>query len=83
MMEFQLSINFKERTLIDIDDLWEKQLNFGTATVDGDSFEGLFIIAMKYGARFKTDSGKTGTLFGAKKNEGKETIYIGWEILLD
>ena len=85
MMEYKLSDYFKERTLIDVDDLWEKQLKYGTATEQGDLPEGVFFIATKYGARFKTDSGKTGTMFlsGEKIEQGIMTIYAGWRIELD
>jgi len=62
-LEYQLSEIFKERTLIDVDDLWEKQKKFGTATENGDCLEGPFIIAEKYGVKFKTDSGKKGIFF--------------------
>lgn len=65
LIEFHLSNMFKERTLVDVDDLWNKQLKFGTATEEiGDiSTEGPFIIAKKYGVKFKTDSGKRGIYF--------------------
>jgi len=63
MIEYQLSSKFRERTLVDADDLWNKQKRFGTATEAGDTFGGVFIVAAKYGVRFKTDSGKTGTYF--------------------
>jgi len=63
MLEYQLSEMFKERTLIDVDDLWEKQKKFGTATEEGDRMDGPFIIAEKYGVKFKTDSGKKGIFF--------------------
>lgn len=83
MMEYNLSDHFKERTLIDVDDLWEKQKKYGIATAEkGDVMEGPFKIATKYGVRFKIDSGKTGTVFlsGLKKREGDTTIYIGKRI---
>ncbi|MFZ3166629.1 MAG: hypothetical protein WA130_03365 [Candidatus Methanoperedens sp.] len=63
MMEYRLSEKFKERTLVDVDDLWEKQKKFGTATEEGDRSDGPFIIAEKYGVKFKTDSGKSGIFF--------------------
>ncbi len=85
MVEHHLSDHFKERTLVDINDLWEKQLKYGTATEDGDLLDGPFIIASKYGVRFKTDSGKSGTMFltGEKKQIGAITAYVGWNIKLD
>ncbi|MDO8668866.1 MAG: hypothetical protein Q7K65_01055 [Candidatus Buchananbacteria bacterium] len=63
MLEYQLSNKFKERTLIDVNDLWKKQKKYGTATENGDYIEGPFIIAEKYGVKFKTDSGKKGIFF--------------------
>ncbi|MGB8215949.1 MAG: hypothetical protein WCE94_01500 [Candidatus Methanoperedens sp.] len=64
MIESKLSKKFKERTLVDVDDLWNKQIKFGTATEEGgDSIKGPFIIAEKYGVKFKTDSGKRGIFF--------------------
>ena len=85
VMEHHLSNSFEERTLIDVDDLWEKQKKYGTATEEGDLRDGVFIIATKYGAKFKTDSGKTGTLFltGEKEKHGWLTVYRGWRIELD
>jgi hypothetical protein len=85
MMEIKLSHKLKERTLIDVDDLWEKQKKFGTATEDGDFMEGPFIIATKYGVRFKTDSGRTGIFYLSGENiqEGNMTTYLGWKIELD
>ena len=71
----QLSDIFQERILIDVDDLWDKQLRYGTAIEEiGDSFDGPFNMAAKYGIRFTRDSGKTGTLF---LSEG------GWKIKMD
>ena len=63
MIEYRLSEKFNERTLVDVDDLWNKQRKFGTATEEGDSSEGPFIMAKKYGVKFKTDSGKSGIFF--------------------
>ena len=86
MMEYNLSDHFKERTLIDVDDLWEKQKKYGTATENGgDVLEGPCKIAIKYGVKFRTDSGKTGTVFlsGLKKKEGMITTYIGKRIEMD
>jgi len=73
-MEYRLSEYFKERTLIDVDDLWEKQKRYGTATDEGDFMDGPHKVAVRYGIRFKTDSGKTGIMLGAKK---------GWQIIVD
>lgn len=85
MVEYHLSDYFKEQTLIDVDDLWEKQKKYGTATDEGDLMDGPYAIATKYGARFKTGSGKTGTMFltGQKERQGIFTIYKGWRIRLD
>jgi hypothetical protein len=53
MMEYKLSDKFKERVIIDVDNLWEKQKKFGTATEKkGDFLEGSFIIAKKYQKAF-------------------------------
>lgn len=66
-LELELSNKLKERTLVDVDDLWEKQKKYGKATEeDGDILEGPFIIKDKYGVKFKTDSGKTGIVLGNK-----------------
>jgi hypothetical protein len=85
MMEYHLSDHFKEKTLIDVDDLWEKQLKYGTATEEGDVMDGAFRIATEYGARFTTDSGKTGIMFlkDDKEKQGFFTVYKGWRIELD
>jgi len=60
MFEFQLSDYFKERKLIDVDDLWEKQLKYGSATELGDTMEDVMKITDEYGVLFTTDSGKRG-----------------------
>ena len=86
MVEMQLSTHFKERTLIDVDDLWDKQKRFGTATEErGDFADGPFIIASTHGVRFRTDSGKTGTLFmpGTSRVENGITVYEGGTIKMD
>ena len=85
LVEYPLSDHFKERTLIDIDDLWNKQRTLGTATEVGDYADGPFNIAIKYGVRFTTDSGRTGTVFltGKKKQIGIITKYVGWKIKMD
>lgn len=86
MMEYQLSEHFKERTLVDVDDLWEKQKKFGTASEErGDLPDGPYKIATKYGFRFRTDSGKTGTVFlsGNKRAENGIMVYEGWTIRED
>jgi hypothetical protein len=68
IMEYQLSEKFKERCLVDVDDLWEKQKKFGTATEEnGDLLRGPIIIAMNYGVNFTTDSGKRGIFFLGKE----------------
>ncbi len=85
MYDYVLSDYFKERTLIDIEDLWNKQKELGTATEEGDIAEGPFNIAIQYGVTFTTDSGKTGTLFltGEKRQIGFITQYVGTIIKLD
>jgi hypothetical protein len=60
MFEYKLSEYFKEQTLIDVDDLWEKQLKYGTATQDGDTMEDAMKTADEYGMLFTTKSGKKG-----------------------
>ena len=60
MYEYHLSAYFKERTLVDVDDLWDKQLKYGTATEHGDTLEDVMKVADEYGVLFTTDSGKTG-----------------------
>lgn len=71
LTEQMLSNHFKERTLVDVDDLWDKQKKFGTATEDGDRLDGPIFIAVKYGVRFKTDSGILGTLYVTKQEKNK------------
>ena len=64
VIEYKLSAKFKERVTVDVDDLWEKQKKFGTATEEkGDSFQNLFIVAAKYGVKFITKSGRKGIFF--------------------
>ena len=68
--EDYLSNKLKERVLIDVDDLWEKQKKFGTATEErGDFLDGPIIIARKYGVRFSTKKGRHGTFFLSDKTE--------------
>jgi len=86
MMEYHLSDKLKERTLIDVDDLWEKQKKFGTATEErGDFLEGPFIIATKYGIRFSTESGRRGTFFlnGKTEKKGGITYFLDGKIEFD
>ncbi|XOB46391.1 MAG: hypothetical protein ACKKMV_02995 [Candidatus Nealsonbacteria bacterium] len=86
MMEYHLSDKLKERAIIDIDDLWEKQKKFGTATEeDGDFLEGPIIIATKYGVRFSAESGRRGTFFLSGKTEKKRgmTFLLGGRIEFD
>lgn len=64
MIEYRLSNKFEELTLVDINDLWEKQKKYGTASEEyGDTLEGPLIIAEKYGIKFETSSGKRGIYF--------------------
>jgi hypothetical protein len=71
VLEYELSNLFKERVIVDVDDLWEKQKKFGTATEEGDFTEGSFIIATKYGVKFCTEGGRKGTFFLGGKIELK------------
>lgn len=86
MLEFQLSAYFREKTLVDVDDLWEKQKKFGTASeAYGDYSGGPFIVGSRYGVRFRTESGKTGTIFLPKKGQMENGIkhYHGGTIKMD
>jgi len=85
MTEYHLSDKLKERTLIDVDDLWEKQKKFGTATEEGDFLDGPIVIATKYGVRFNTESGRRGTFFLSGKTEkrGGITFLLGGRIEFD
>lgn len=66
--ELELSNMLKEQVTIDVDDLWEKQKKYGTATEEGgDTLEDVIKIANEYGVVFKTESGKKGTY---KPSEG-------------
>ena len=62
-VEIMLSKELGELAIVDADDLWEKQLNFGTATQKGDTISGAIHIAKKYGLKYKTASGKTGVIY--------------------
>jgi hypothetical protein len=59
-VELVLSEMLGERALIDVDDLWDKQKMYGTATENGDSVTVAIEIASKYGLLFETESGKKG-----------------------
>lgn len=76
MTENYLSNKLKERVLVDVDDLWDKQKKFGTATEEkGDYLFGPVVIAIKYGVRFNAEqSGRRGTLFLNDKTEKKNGI---------
>ena len=54
MMEFQLSNLFKQRILIDVDDLWGKQKKFGTATREVDYIHRPWEIYIRHGLKYKT-----------------------------
>jgi len=60
IFEYKLSAYFKEKVLIDVDDLWEKQKKYGTVTEEGDSWQDAWNIADEYGMLFNTESGKKG-----------------------
>ncbi|MFH0833855.1 MAG: hypothetical protein V2A63_00490 [Patescibacteria group bacterium] len=63
-IEYQLSNLLKERVLVNVDDLWEKQKKYGTAKDGvGDLIEGPMKIAAKYEVLFSTASGKNGIFF--------------------
>lgn len=52
-IEIELSKKLGKRVIVDVDDLWEKQKKFGTATEEGgDSLEDALFIAKKYGVRY-------------------------------
>ena len=59
----------KERVQIDVDDLWEKQLKYGTATEQGDTIQGVIKVANEHGMLFSTESGRKGIF---KPNDGIE-----------
>lgn len=69
MHEYKLSEWLKEQVLIDVDDLWEKQIKYGTATEAGDTLEGVIKVANEYGMLFTTISGRKGIY---KPNKGIE-----------
>ena len=64
LIEFTLSRILKERVIVDVDDLWEKQKKFGTATEQGgDTLSDSVIIAATYGVKFETASRKKGIFY--------------------
>jgi hypothetical protein len=64
LIEYTLSGIFKERVIVDVDDLWLKQKKFGTATEQGgDTLTDSVIVAARYGIKFETDSGKKGIFY--------------------
>ncbi len=74
VFESKLSKFFKERVIIDADDLWEKQKKYGTATEKGDTLEGAARIADEYGVLFETESGKKGIFKPRKGINGIEFL---------
>ena len=66
MCEYELSGILEEQVLIDTDDLWEKQLKYGTANEHGDTIEDCIKISDKYGMLFRTESGKRGIFYREK-----------------
>lgn len=68
LLEYKLSEFLKERSLIDIDDLWDKQRRLGTATEAGDKMTGPMEMVEKYGALFRTDSGRKGLIIGGLRS---------------
>jgi hypothetical protein len=63
-IEYILSRTLKERVAVDVDDLWEKQKKFGTATEQGgDTLSDSLMIAETYGVKFETESGKKGVYY--------------------
>ena len=73
--EYYLSNKLKEKVSVDVDDLWQKQKKFGTATEEGDSMDGPIIIGRKYGVRFSAEkSGRRGRLFLSDESEIREGI---------
>ncbi len=59
-IEEYLSEEFKERTLIDVDDWWDNMLKYGMATTDGTTVELAMEYISKHGVKYTTDSGKCG-----------------------
>lgn len=68
-LEYYLSDCLKERVEIDVIDLWNKQLKYGTASEQGDTLEDAIFIADKFGVLFKTINGRKGIF---KMSEGIE-----------
>lgn len=68
-IEIQLGNKLGEAIYCDVDDLWEKQKKFGTATEEeGEYMENAWRIAATYGIKFKTFCGKTGTIYPSAKS---------------
>lgn len=66
--------------MIDVDDLWEEQLKYGTAVEGkGDTMEDVFKIADEYCMKFQTASGKKGVF---KPSKGIEFLsdYLLYEV---
>lgn len=63
-VELQLTLKLKERVIVDVEDLWEKQKKYGTII---DKVwcppEEVNMIASKYGIKYKTESGESKTYF--------------------
>jgi hypothetical protein len=67
MFEITLYQKMGVRVYLNADDLWEKQILYGTATEEnGDTFEGVATIAEEYGIKFITSEGKTGLFLPSK-----------------
>ena len=76
LIELTLSRMLKERVTVDVNDLWEKQKNFGTAIEDeGDTVRGSAIIAAIHGVKFETESGKKGIFYPGISTES-QLIWI-------
>ena len=76
-LELCLSDFFHELALIDVDDLWENQLNYGTANESGDFTSGCIDIIESYGVKFSTKSGLIGRYYpdGYVEWPGEEYMY--------
>lgn len=83
-IEYQLSAKLEERVLVDVDDLWEKQKRFGSATEEtGDFIENALRVASMHGIKFTTTSGKKGTIYPSAKSIGTGKRIMGKGIVWD
>ena len=74
-IEITLSRILEERVTVDVDDLWEKQKKFGTATEpEGDTAGDPEIIAERYGVKFETETEKKGIVYPTAVKLGKDVF---------